>query len=98
MSARLRDISNDAILVARYGGEEFAIIFDGEIAEAARIMEKLRLTIVGKTIEAEGQTISITISSGVARIMSEERIGKLVRRSDEALYSAKVGGRNCSSR
>ena len=26
--------------------------------------------------------------------MSDERIGKLVRRSDEALYSAKVGGRN----
>ena len=26
--------------------------------------------------------------------MSDERIGKLVRRSDEALYSAKMGGRN----
>ena len=94
MSARLRDISNDAIIVARYGGEEFAIIFDGEVKEAANIMERLRLTIAGKTIEAEGHTISITISSGVARITSDERVGKLVRRSDEALYSAKVGGRN----
>ena len=94
MSARLSDINNDAIIVARYGGEEFAIIFDGEVKEAANIMERLRLTIAGKTIEAEGHTISITISSGVARITSDERIGKLVRRSDEALYSAKVGGRN----
>lgn len=94
MSTRLKEISNDAIIVARYGGEEFAMIFDCEVKEAAKIMDRLRLTIAGKTIEAEGHTISITISSGVARIMSDERIGKLVRRSDEALYSAKVGGRN----
>ena len=93
-SARLKDINSEAIQIARYGGEEFAIIFDGEVKEAANIMERLRLTIAGKTIEAEGHMISITISSGVARITSEERIGKLVRRSDEALYSAKVGGRN----
>lgn len=94
MSARLRELSNESILVARYGGEEFAIIFEGELQHAADVMERVRQTIAGKSIAAEGHTISITISSGVARIMSDERIGKLVRRSDEALYSAKAGGRN----
>ena len=94
LSARLRELSNESILVARYGGEEFAIIFDGEVQHAADVIDRLRQTFAGKSIEVEGQTISITISSGVARIMSDERIGKLVRRSDEALYCAKMGGRN----
>ena len=94
ISARLRELSNESILVARYGGEEFAIIFDGEVQHAADLLDRLRQTIAGKSIAAEGHTISITISSGVARILSDERIGKLVRRSDEALYSAKTGGRN----
>ncbi len=94
MSNSLREVNNEAIIVARYGGEEFAIIFEGESASAATIIEKLRLTIAGKPILTDGQTISITISAGVARIMSDERIGKLVRRADEALYSAKTGGRN----
>ncbi len=94
MSARLRELSSESIIVARYGGEEFGIIFDGEAKHAADIMERLRLTIAGKSIQAEGHTISITISTGVARILNDERLGKVVRRSDEALYSAKMGGRN----
>jgi diguanylate cyclase len=94
MSKQLKEISNETILVARYGGEEFGLIFDGDITHAATVMEKLRIAVAGKTIEAEGHTIKISISSGVARIMKEERIGRLVRRSDEALYSAKTGGRN----
>lgn len=94
MSKQLQEISHETIMVARYGGEEFGLIFDGDITHAATVMEKLRIAVASKTIEAEGHTIKISISSGVARIMKEERIGKLVRRSDEALYSAKTGGRN----
>ncbi len=94
MSKQLQEISNETIMVARYGGEEFGLIFDGDITHAATVMEKLRIAVASKTIEAEGHTIKISISSGVARILKEERIGKLVRRSDEALYSAKTGGRN----
>lgn len=94
ISARLREISNESMMVARYGGEEFGIIFDGEVQNAASVIERLRLTIAGKSIETDGHTISVTISAGVARVISDERIGKLVRRSDEALYSAKIGGRN----
>jgi len=94
ISARLREINNESLMVARYGGEEFGIIFDGEVQNAASVIERLRLTIAGKLIEIDGHTISVTISAGVARVISDERIGKLVRRSDEALYSAKIGGRN----
>lgn len=94
ISARLREISNESLMVARYGGEEFGILFDGEVQNAASVIERLRHTIAGKSIETDGHTISVTVSAGVARVISDERIGKLVRRSDEALYSAKMGGRN----
>jgi len=94
ISSRLRELSGESILVARYGGEEFAILFDRESQSAASVMERLRLEIASKTIAAEGHTISVTISTGVAQVINEERIGKLVRRSDEALYAAKMGGRN----
>ena len=94
MSARLRAIGSESIIIARYGGEEFGVLFDGDATHAARIMEGLRLTIAEKPMQGEGNSISITVSTGVARIMSDEKLGKIVRRSDEALYSAKMGGRN----
>ena len=94
MATRLADIKHDSLLVARYGGEEFAILIDGPETVAAEIMERLRKNIAGKAFEADGVSIPVTISCGVSRILSEDRVGKLVRRADEALYSAKMEGRN----
>ena len=94
ISARLSEISSESLLVARYGGEEFGIIFEGEVLPAASILERLRLSIASKPIEAEGHKIPVTISSGLAQINDNERLGKFVRRADEALYGAKMGGRN----
>jgi diguanylate cyclase len=94
MAAHLNEIKSDSLLVARYGGEEFGVIFEGDEKSAAATIEKLRLAIAANLFHAEGHEIPVTISSGVAKISGDERIGKLVRRSDEALYSAKLGGRN----
>lgn len=94
MATRLAEIKHDSLLVARYGGEEFAVLINGSETEAAEIMERLRKSIAGKTFEADGVSIPVTMSCGVSRILSDERVGKLVRRADEALYSAKMGGRN----
>lgn len=94
VAAHLRELQSETLLVARYGGEEFAVLFEGEEKNAAQIIERLRLSIAEKPFDAEGHSIPVTISSGVARILGDERIGKLVRRADEALYSAKLGGRN----
>lgn len=94
MAQRLRSINDQAELIARYGGEEFGVVFQSTLEKAASTMEQLRLTIAKTPFAAEGKTIPVTISTGVAQIHGEERLGNLVRRSDEALYSAKLGGRN----
>jgi diguanylate cyclase len=94
MANRLNEIKSEVLLIARYGGEEFAVLVEGDQSKAAEIMERLRLIIAGKAFEAESHSIAVTMSCGVSRVLPDERIGKLVRRSDEALYSAKTGGRN----
>ena len=94
MAARMRDLNGECVLIARYGGEEFGLIFQGDAQSAAATMERLRLAVAERPFSAEGVSIPVTISSGVARVIGDERIGKFVRRADEALYSAKMGGRN----
>ena len=82
------------MLVARYGGEEFALLFATPLHAAASKMELIRTTIQDKEVYAEGHTVQVTISSGVSEITTDDRIAKIIRRSDEALYSAKMSGRN----
>ena len=91
---RLRIQDESCLLVARYGGEEFALLFAAPLATAAKQMELLRKSIQDSTVAAEGNTIQVTVSTGVSEIAPDDRIAKIIRRSDEALYSAKMSGRN----
>ncbi|MFM6829372.1 MAG: diguanylate cyclase [Novosphingobium sp.] len=83
-------------LVGRVGGEEFAIVLPGAgVAQAYAICERLRQRIQSDLIELpEGETISVSISSGVSRLMKGETADELVARADGALYEAKQGGRD----
>ncbi len=90
ISSRLRLQLPQAIQVARYGGEEFAILLPFPLTQSAETMDQIRQAIASQTVEAEGHKLVVTMSCGVAEAQSEERIGKLVRRADEALYAAKM--------
>lgn len=94
VSNRLRIQDESCLLVARYGGEEFALLFATPLQAAAGKMESIRRIIQDKAVSAEGHTIQVTISSGVTEVSVDDRIAKIIRRSDEALYSAKMSGRN----
>lgn len=85
---------SDVVLVARYGGEEFGVLSLSALQDSANLLDRLRATISKMRIEHEGKFIDISLSAGVAEIVTGERIGPLVRRSDEALYASKLGGRN----
>lgn len=87
-------------LLARYGGEEFAVLLhDVEARHAREIAERMRLAVHGLAIEHGGSRASevVTISIGAAPVLPLAERGPLgaLQLADEALYSAKVCGRNC---
>jgi diguanylate cyclase (GGDEF)-like protein len=77
----------------RIGGEEFAILLPGTTLEqSVQIAEQLRKQIEGLQIQAEGGTIDITASFGVASGMDDLDI--LGSQADKAMYRSKQSGRN----
>ena len=84
-------------LFARYGGEEFAVLLpETELPAAEAIAERLRQCIGDHPIKTNRDTHTITISLGVAEITPDiQDLTDLLDTADQALYTAKQGGRNC---
>jgi diguanylate cyclase (GGDEF)-like protein len=83
--------------LARFGGEEFALITveaDGAAALAAaeRVCAAVRRTPV---TAGPGLLLEVTVSAGAAAMPEHARDGEtLIGAADQALYTAKAGGRN----
>jgi diguanylate cyclase (GGDEF)-like protein len=89
-------LGEDATL-ARYGGEEFAILARGlELDAAQTLSERVRAAVQAHPFAFGGVPISVTVSVGVARAPAPAiaTASDLVARADEAMYTAKRGGRN----
>lgn len=79
-------------LLFRWGGEEFIVLAPSTTYRSAtKVAETLRSRVEQHEINTAGK---ITISLGVAEHVSGESETTWFRRADEALYSAKNGGRN----
>jgi len=79
-------------LAFRFGGEEFLILMPRtSIGGAAVAAEKLRSAIEHMELPQVGRQ---TISIGVSERMKAESLRHWLRRTDDALYQAKQGGRN----
>jgi diguanylate cyclase (GGDEF)-like protein len=83
-------------LLARVGGEEFAVLLRGaDLRTAARVGERMRVSVATKPVFFVGQSIPVSISVGCAAVEStEESAASLVGTADRRLYAAKNGGRN----
>lgn len=83
-------------LFARYGGEEFILFLDEvERSELIHIAERLRNGVQNLRIPAQGQTLQITISLGLAwNDGSFHSLAEMTAAADRALYEAKNKGRN----
>lgn len=84
---------------ARYGGEEFVVILPGtSLKDALHIAEEIRQNILGLGImhEASLPLKTVTLSLGVAALEAGKALSyeDIIRRADDALYRAKVSGRN----
>ena len=86
-------------LVARYGGEEFVVVMpETPIAVAEAVAERLRAAIANEPFVSPEMPagIQVTISIGAAATLSggDDTSAALLKRADDALYSAKRLGRN----
>jgi diguanylate cyclase (GGDEF)-like protein len=95
VAARFRASVRPYDLSGRYGGEEFAAFMSNTTSEqslaiAQRIQERIR-----SPFTVNGEAVTITVSLGLARIHdADTSLTDLIKRTDDALYRAKAGGRD----
>jgi two-component system cell cycle response regulator len=95
VAERLREQLRAADVVARYGGEEFLAVLTGAQApEAMLVAERLREAVASAPVLAEGHTVPVSISIGVAIGEPGTPAEKVIGAADAALYRAKRDGRN----
>lgn len=96
-AAAIKTQLRDYDLFGRYGGEEFAILLPGtDEKDSQEVAERLRRTIENTSLSIDPE-IKYTISIGVVTLTpdSETNVDTLYKLSDNALYMAKMQGRNC---
>lgn len=84
-------------VLARFGGEEFVLLMRNTDLDAARLVaERIRCAVEAADYRSRGQSIKVTISSGITIVGPDASKSPVVmlEEADEALYRAKRGGRN----
>jgi two-component system cell cycle response regulator len=97
MAAIFREAVRLTDLPARYGGEEFVVFLPRTpLPEAAIVGERIREAVERKVFAAPSPMIRCTVSVGIADYLpgTEGTEESVIGRADQALYSAKRGGRN----
>ncbi|TGG95527.1 sensor domain-containing diguanylate cyclase [Natronospirillum operosum] len=96
LSRTIRQNVRETDIPGRYGGEEFGIILpETDSPKAFAFAERLRGLIEEEAIQIGDNSVSITVSFGVAELeQNMQTIEDWITRADEALYQSKQSGRN----
>jgi len=83
--------------VFRYGGEEFLVILPAaHPRDAYQCAERWRQALQSTVVNYGGEEISVTMSVGIAGVLpGGETPEEVLSAADNAMYRAKVNGRNC---
>jgi two-component system cell cycle response regulator len=96
-AARIRKAVRGIDLACRYGGEEFVVVMpETDLRVAGLVAERLRRAVAGApfAIGRGAQRIDVTLSIGIAALAASEAPAAALKRADQALYRAKLDGRN----
>lgn len=99
LGAALAKAMGERAEIVRYGGDAFAAILAGvEKEEAFLLAESARRALEGEHVVQDGDravNFTLTVSAGLASYPDDGAVRvEVVRKANEALYRAKVGGRN----
>ena len=97
LAGRIRAQVRDVDTLARYGGEEFVVVLPETDEEGAvQAAERIRAAVRRRPFGEPGETpLDVTVSVGVAVFpVHGVSSSSLLRRADEALYTAKRAGRD----
>ena len=97
MAAIFREAVRLTDLPARYGGEEFIVFLHRtRLPDAVIVGERIREAVERKVFAAPSLMLRSTVSVGIADYLpgTEGTENTVIGRADQALYSAKHGGRN----
>jgi diguanylate cyclase (GGDEF)-like protein/PAS domain S-box-containing protein len=95
-ASRLHDFAGQRHYVARLGGDEFVLLLPEMHTRASveTAMERLMQALSSDYL-CEGQTVAMSASAGIAVYTGNEvSADSLLRQADQALYQAKIMGRN----
>ena len=96
VAARVADRLRGFDTFARFGGEEFVVVMpETGLDMAAGVAERIRAAMAETPIPVHGkESVSVTVSIGVAMSGPEETPEAVLERADRALYRAKDNGRD----
>lgn len=82
-------------ICSRWGGEEFLIILpEADLVRAGTVAAKLLAKVRNTVVPWDGHDIRVTVSIGYGASEPGMSVDDLIRRVDDALYSAKAAGRD----
>jgi diguanylate cyclase (GGDEF)-like protein len=99
VARRMSRVLRERDVLARLGGDEFAVLCLGlhGVDEVTAVADRLLAALNSEPIEADGQSVSISASVGIAFAPTPPVPGgsdALLERADKAMYEAKTAGRN----
>jgi len=95
VASLLQDYSRESDTLCRWGGDEFVLLMEHcSLVEAEGRADEIRLRVRDWSVPFGRDKIAVTISIGVAEYHPGESLDTLIARADNALYTAKGGGRD----